>query len=108
MTKIPLSPRRGNIKSYQNKAVVKGCLIHNLEVVASPGVSCRFKMIETTVIALILPPWVFVLMPILDKVVCTTKHYFLAKILFLFYFSEDEKPEDTRRQSEVWEGLAEV
>ena len=43
MTKIPLSPRKGNIKSCHYHTVVKGCLIDDLEVVVSPEVACGFK-----------------------------------------------------------------
>jgi len=43
MTKITRSPRKGNIKSCHYSTVVKGCLIDDLEVVASPEVACGFK-----------------------------------------------------------------
>ena len=43
MTKIPVIPRKGNIKSCHYNTVVKGCGIDDLEVVASPEVAGGFR-----------------------------------------------------------------
>jgi len=43
MTKISVIPRKGNIKSCHNNTVVKGFRIDDLEVVASPEVTCGFR-----------------------------------------------------------------